>query len=139
MSGLVPTLTPQQQVACAARKWKELTQSEQMGVLISLFAQIANVQLTCQSLQALAAQYACLPPQSQLPALIYLASQIVAQGGTGTGAGEVVTFNSGGLGTPPPFTPQINPTSFAGVSTGAIATDASTGQQWNYFPSIGWQ
>lgn len=132
------TLTPQQQVACGARKWKGLTQTEQMGVLISLFAQIANVQLTCASLQTLAAQYACLPPQLQLPALIYLATLIQSQGGVSGGAGEVVTFSSGGLGTPPPFTPTVSATQFAGVSTGAIATDTSTGQQW-VFLNGAWQ
>lgn len=133
------TLTPQQQLACNARKWKGLTQSDQMGVLISLFAQIADVQLTCQNLQTLAAQYACLPPQSQLPALIYLAAQILAEGGgVGIGAGEVVTFSSGGVGTPPPFTPVVSATQFAGVSTGALATDSSTGQQWNYINGA-WQ
>jgi hypothetical protein len=91
------TLTPQQQVACGARKWKGLTQTEQMGVIISLLAQIANVQLTCQNLQTMAAQYACLPPQSQLPAVIYLLTLIQSQGVT------LQVVNTVGF---PNFTPQ---------------------------------
>ena len=45
--------------------------------LISLFANIAGVSVDCPTLNALAQQYACIPPQNQLPALLYLAVQIV--------------------------------------------------------------
>jgi hypothetical protein len=140
MYGLPITLTPQQQIACGARKWKGLTQTEQMGVLITIFAELANMPITCQTLQTYAAQFSCLPPGLQLPALIYLASEILAAGGSGGGGGtgDVVTFSSGGLGTPPPFAPQVNATQYAGVSTGAIATDISTGRQWNFINGA-WQ
>lgn len=64
----VKTIT---RTSCGNRSWE-------MAVLIALFAQIAGVTVTCQSLQTLAAQYNCLQSQQQLPALIYLASQIIA-------------------------------------------------------------
>jgi hypothetical protein len=137
MYGLPITLSPQQQLACNARQWMGLSQTQQMGALITIFAALANMPITCDALQAYAAQYACLPRNVQLAALIYLASQIVSAGG-GTGQGEVVTFSSGGIGTPPPFTPQITATAFPGVSTGAVATDTSTGQQWVFYNGI-WQ
>jgi hypothetical protein len=101
MYGLPITLTPQQQVACGAKKWKGLTQTEQMGVLISLFAQIADVQLTCQSLATLAAQYSCLPPQLQLPALIYLATQIIE----GVTLENIQVFSTVGT---PTFSPPVS-------------------------------
>lgn len=141
MNGFLPiSLTPQQQLACNGSKWKGLTRQQQMGALISIFAKIAGITVNCSTLEVLAAEYNCLPPQAQLPALIYLATQILANGGGGGGGtGDVVLFSSGGLGTPPPFTPTINTTAYPGVTTGAMATDTSTGQQWNYYPGVGWQ
>src|ERR1700691_1542425 len=59
----------------------EPTRDQQMDILIGLFQQIAGVNYTCQQLEALALQYACIPRPLQLPALIYLATQILAASG----------------------------------------------------------
>lgn len=67
-----------------------------MDVLIGLFQQIAGVNYTCAQLSALAAQYACMPRALQLPALIYLATLIVANGPSGGGGGSILS----GIGPP---------------------------------------
>jgi hypothetical protein len=111
------------------------TQQLMVPTLIGLFAQLAGVNLTCEAAQQLASQYACVPPPQQLPLLIGLIINLINNGGIvgGAGVGEIVLYSSGGLGTPPPFTPQTNATSTPGVSTGALATDTSTGEQWVWY------
>ena len=61
----------------------------------------------------------CIPPGFQLAVLIYLASQIAANGGTGSGA----TFADYGGGAPT-FTPS--------AGTG-LAVDTSDGTLWEYY------
>lgn len=135
MHGLPVILTPAQRLACNGRRWMGLSQDQQMGVLITIFAEIAGMTISCETLEAAAAQYSCLPRQAQLPSLIYLATQIVQNGSTGGGGsggvGNLFVGNFGGF--PPSFTPVIVSTSFVGVSSGAIATDNSTGQQWVFY------
>jgi hypothetical protein len=109
------TLTPQQEVACQARNLLHSLkrvppcelQSLLMGMLIYSILEVAGVSLTCEQLVAGGAQYACLPRQDQLPALIWA---IVNFGGGGGGSGSVLS----GIGPP------------ASSSTPSIATPAQS-------------
>lgn len=64
----------------------------------------------------------CIPQGMQLAVLIYLASQIVANGGTG----------GGGTGTPDFITVAGPPTNTPGATDSHIVVD-SNGQQWQYY------
>ena len=124
-------LTQQQQLACQAaqiQKWLGCSQTSEMACLIAIFAQIAGISVTCAELQSLSAQFNCLQRQTQLPALIYLAQQIVANQPP-LGAGWIMNFTSNGTGAPPAFTPQ---------SGAGMAYDTSTGIEWTY-NGTGWQ
>ena len=129
-------LTPEQITVCNSQAFlgeirKALTCTRcdpafEMAVLIALFAKLAGVTVDCPTLEALASQYNCLPRQVQLPALIYLASQIVAL--VPAGGGFVFAGYYGG--NPPPFSP---------LSPSAIATDTSAGnRQWTWLNGV-WQ
>lgn len=61
----------------------------QMAVLISLFAEIADVAADPQTLMDRAACWACVPTGAQLAVLISLAQDIVDNGGGGGGTGGV--------------------------------------------------
>lgn len=74
-----------------------------MSALVAIFAQIGGITVTCQTLQTLAAQFNCLPPSSQLPALIYLATQILANG-----PGSTQVFSGPFGGVTPNFTPSVS-------------------------------
>lgn len=116
------TLTIQQELACQARqieRWTRGNRSYQMSVLIALVANWSGQTLTCQALQTLAAQFSCLPPNQQLPALIALMNEVVSAQIVPPSAGFVYEGNYGG--NPPPFTPQ---------NGSGVATDTSTGQFW---------
>lgn len=101
-----------------------------MAALIAYVANLTGMNIDCATLQAGANQFACIPRQDQLPALLFLLSQPIGYG--------VFLFSSGGLGTPPPFAPLVTSTQYSGISTGAVATDTSTGQQWNFVNGV-WQ
>ena len=78
-------MTPQQQLSCDAQNVCRRAKGDQtllMSALVGIFARIAGVNLDCPTLSTLAAQYACLERQNQLPALIYLATLIATNGGT---------------------------------------------------------
>jgi hypothetical protein len=125
------TLTPQQQLACEARQiqqWLCRNQGLEMAVLIALFAQIAGVTVTCASLEALAAQFNCLPRQTQLPALIYLATQIV-QNGAAPPLVDSIPYPG-----PPTVAPGVVVNNVALLS---VVVDSNY-QQWQYGP-LGWQ
>src|SRR5271165_1703705 len=116
------TLTQQQQLACQAaqiQKWLGCSQTSEMACLIAIFAQIAGISVTCAELQSLAAQFNCLQRQTQLPALIYLATQIIANQPP-AGAGFV--FPAYG-GNPPAFTPS---------TAAARGVGQNTGRQWQW-------
>lgn len=77
------------------RKCLKCDQSLEMAALIAVFSRLANLPVDCATLNANAAAFACIERQNQLPALIYLATQIVppiipANGG----------FTFSGLGSP---------------------------------------
>jgi hypothetical protein len=96
-----------------------------MAALVYIFGTLAGMQLTCDQLEAAAATYACLPRATQLPALIYLASQIIANGGTGGGgATQVFSGNYGGYPNLPPFSPTVS---------AAIAIDTVDGNQTQWY------
>lgn len=81
MYGLPITLTPQQSLACAAKRGPcGLSNSQLMFSMIVILGKIANMPTDCASLETYASQYACLPPQLMVPAMIYLLAQIQAQG-----------------------------------------------------------
>ena len=81
--------------------------------------------ITQDQIAVLIADSACInsfiPPGFQLAALIYLASQIVANGGTGTGSGATFDNYAGGA---PTFTP---------ASGTGLAVDTSDGTLWEYY------
>lgn len=108
-------------------RWSRGNRSWLMAALIAMVAQLLGIQVTCDQLQANAQQFLCLPPNQQLPALIWLFAQIVPGQIAPVGAGYVFAGDYGG--NPPPFSP---------TSAGAIATDTSTGQQWNWLNGA-WQ
>src|ERR1019366_2437233 len=101
------TLTPQQLLVCNSVQFKNEVlkifkcscvsggQTFEMAVLIAIFAQLAGIpNVTCTQLQAMAAPFACLQRQQQLPALIALASQIISLVPSGGG------FVFSGIGSP---------------------------------------
>ena len=45
--------------------------------IIALLANIAEINVDCPTLQGLAQQYACIPPQLQMPAMLYLLTLVV--------------------------------------------------------------
>ena len=97
-------MTSQEQLSCNAKTVFNAfcgNQTQMMAALVAVFAQIAGISVNCATLQTLAAQYNCLPRQAQLPALIYLASQIVAAQIVPAGSG----FAFQGIGNPS-FTPS---------------------------------
>jgi hypothetical protein len=134
-------MTPTQELACGALRIERCLpgQDLQMAALVFLFAKIAGV-TDCNSIAAGAQTVSCLTRQQQLPALIWLASQILAnipviatgpQGPAGA-PGPVLTFSGNYGGNPPPFTPTVS----AGQL--AIAYDSSTNQPW-FFVNGAWQ
>jgi hypothetical protein len=142
------TLTSAQTLACGALKIECCLpgQNIQMAALVFLFGKLAGV-TDCPTIAAGAAQYSCLSRQEQLPALIFLATQILAnlptiatgpQGPAGANGaagapGPVLTFSGNYAGIAPPFTPTL------AVGQMAFAYDTSTNTPW-YFPFGGaWQ
>ena len=128
------TLTPAQQLVCnpivgKIYRWSRGDRGVLMANVIALLAELTGQTMTCDQLKANAAEFNCLSPNAQLPAVIYLLSQIVSSQIAPSGAGYVFEFSSSGSGSPPPFTP---------TTPAAIATDISTGQQWNWYNGV-WQ
>jgi hypothetical protein len=103
-----------------------------MAALIALWVKATGTPMTCASLEALAQQYTCIDRALQLPALIGLAVTMQPGSGGGGGPTQVFQFTSNGLGGAPPFSPVLGPSSVSGVSTGAIAIDYSTGEQFQW-------
>jgi len=103
-----------------------------MLMLVWLFGQIAGV-TDCQTILNGAQTMACISRPQQLPALIWLAYQILNAKTAATAS--VFMGNYGG--SPPPFTPIVNNATIAGAGqTTAIALDTSTGQLWSYFNGV---
>lgn len=100
-------MSPQQQLSCQAERVVCClpTRDLQMGALIALFVKLTGQPMTCAALESLAAQYACVERTLQLPALIALAVQILANGGGGGGGFGQQVF--GGIG-PPTITPPAS-------------------------------
>lgn len=112
-------MNPGQEIACESiqiQHWLCKHPGMEMPILIALFAKLAGMTIDCPTLEANAAQYACLPRQTQLPALIWLANAIFTGGGIG---GFVYGGDWGG--NPPPFNPP---------SQSAAARDTNTGNLW---------
>lgn len=63
--------------------------------IIALLANIAEINVDCPTLQGLAQQYACIPPQLQMPAMLYLLTLVV---NSTAGAGTIQVFS--GIGPP---------------------------------------
>lgn len=108
------------QLVCRARQVQCClpTQCEQMSALVAIFAQIAGMPIDCATLATAAGQYACLSRQMQLPALIYLASQILNLGV------NPQIFEGHYGGNAPPFSP---------VTPAGMAFDQDTGNVWNWY------
>jgi hypothetical protein len=126
-------MTPIQTIACGALavECKLPGKDLQMAALVYLFGKIAGV-TNCNDILAGAQTITCLDRQQQLPAIIWLALQILNAGG-GMGPpgpmGPASVFSGAYGGSAPPFTP----------STGAaIAFDTGTGQMWSFYNSQ-WQ
>jgi hypothetical protein len=101
------------QWACRTAKTDSGAQSLLMSVLVAQFAQLANMSISCEALEAAAAQYGCLSRQAQLPALIYLVTQITA-----TVPPDYIDY---------PGPPTVNPPALQN-----IVVDVN-GQQWQFF------
>jgi hypothetical protein len=98
-----------------------------LWALVNIFAQIAGMAtpLSCEAVQALAANYMCLERQQQLPALIALAAQIAANGTNPPGFGQQIFEGAyGSYPTPPNFTPTV---------PAAIAFSTNDGSVWNWY------
>lgn len=82
-----------------------------MWALVNIFAQIAGMTtpLSCEAVQALAANYTCLARSQQLPALIALAAQIAANG----------------------INPPVPPTLFSGIGAPAFTPPGPTAEYWD--------
>lgn len=122
-------MTPQKQLACQARQiecWLP-DRGQQMSALLAIFVQLSNQPMTCASVQALAQQWACIPRELQLPALIALANSMQPPPPPPPAVQQVFNGNYGGIA--PAFTPPFG---------AGLATDDITGQQWNYYNGI-WQ
>jgi hypothetical protein len=126
-------MTQTQQIACGALavECKLPGKDLQMAALVYLFGKIAGV-TNCNDILAGAQTMTCLDRQQQLPALIWLALQILNAGG-GMGppgppgpAGPVLSISGNYGGLQPPL-PSLSPGQLA------VAQDTSTGQLW-YFP-----
>ena len=121
-------MTQTQQIACGALavECKLPGKDLQMAALVYLFGKIAGV-TNCNDILAGAQTMTCLDRQQQLPALIWLALQILNAGG-GMGPpgppGPASVFSGAYGGSPPNFTP---------TSSGAIAFDTDTGQMWSWY------
>ena len=89
-----------------------------MAAIIYYLGQLTGVSTDCATLQAGAAQYACIPRQDQLPAMIYMLAQLLSGNTVG---GFVFAGNYGG--NQPPFSP---------TTAGAVAIDSITGRQWQW-------
>lgn len=92
-------MTANEELACNARKVAKclcFNPQLEMSALIAVFYKLAGVSMDCATLNANAAQFACLPRQAQLPALIYLANLIVTSQIAPAGSG----FVFGGIGSP---------------------------------------
>lgn len=135
-----------QQIACGALKIeRRIGHSCQMAALIYVFNAMGP-NLSCEQIEEGAQTMACLERQEQLPALIFLAAQILftaaigpqgpqgATGGPGPAGppGPVLTFSGNYGGNPPPFTPAV------AAGQLAIAYDNSTNQPW-YWVLGAWQ
>ena len=110
-------MNPGQQLACESiqvQRWLCNHPCMEMPILIALFAKIAGVTMDCPTLESLAAQYNCLPRQNQLPALIYLATQILA------------------AVPPPDYINYAGPPTQNPPAVQNIVVDVN-GQQWQYF------
>jgi hypothetical protein len=112
-----------------------VSQEQLVWALVGIFAQIAGMTtpLTCAQVEALAANYQCLERRQQLPALIALAAQILAQGGVvppptpGFGQ-QIFAGNWNGFPNVPTLVPPV---------AAAIAFDVSDGSVWNWWNN-GW-
>lgn len=126
-------MTDQRTLACQAEQiqcWLP-TRGQQMAVLIAIFGQLSGLPMTCESLQALAEQWACIPRDLQLAALIGLA--VTMQPNTG----QIQVFQGTGDPTtqaPVIATPNIAPAIYIDVTTPTqVAIWNWNGQIWNEF------
>jgi hypothetical protein len=135
-------MSPAQQLSFQARQiacWLP-DRNLQMAALIAICAQIANVTLSCEALQALAQQFTCIPRELQLPALIGILNGATVgpegppgppgpqgpQGPIGPPGGPqgIFSANYGGYPNQPKFTPTVPE---------AIAIDSLDGSIWYWF------
>ena len=139
-------MTPAQQLACGALQIECCLPSQniQMAALVYLFGKLAGV-TDCPTIAAGAAQYSCLSRQDQLPALIFLATQILAKATMGTPgptgpqgpagangpAGPLVMYNLNFSGQLPNFIPPVMSGQLA------INYDPSSGQL-SYYSAGAW-
>ena len=100
------------------RKCLGCSQDLEMAAIIYYLGLLTGVSTDCTTLNNGAAQYACIPRQSQLSVVIFLLSQLLSGNTVG---GFVFAGNYGG--NPPPFSP---------LTTGAIGIDSVTGRQWQW-------
>lgn len=104
---------PQQQLACQAQQIAKCLNCNQtliMAALISYVAQWANIPVDCNTLNANAAQFACIPRQNQLSALLWLFSQL-------TSTGQINPQMFSGVGSPVgTITPLANTAMYADVT-----------------------
>lgn len=120
------TLTPQQQLICEATQIYRVFRGNQgmlMAALIAYVAQLTGMPIDCPTLQANAAQYACLPPALMLPALIWL----------------MANFQGGGNANPQVFTGVGSPVNVvAPAASSALYVDTSVPALWSWSNGV-WQ
>ena len=135
-------MTPAQQLACGALQIECClpNQNIQMAALVYLFGKLAGV-TDCATIAEGAAQYSCLSRQEQLLALIFLATQILAQAKMGT-PGPTGPQGPAGANGPPGATGPAGPLvmynlNFAGQLPNFIPPVVAGQLAINYDPSSG--
>ena len=106
----------------------------QMPVLISIFAQLANLMPDPKALIDGATCIACnIPPGYQLPVLISLASQILSMGGGVAGGGQLLVYNGAS-----PTADGLVPTNQGQPALAYKANGAGPTYSWNVTTHV-WQ
>lgn len=100
--------------------WQGFLTTEEMSLLIAAFLALLGLNPTVEQLETDAEEYACMAPQFQIPALIWVLINATANV-TPANGGRVYSGDYGAAG------PTVDP-----PTPGAIGIDTVTRRQWQY-------